>query len=149
VSDASANKALQELDCVLLVCRACLHENGFLHLGADSTEDSDSRKPIFTYRHFDWPIDRAPSSAIAHPDVERRLVKVQDHLTLVHHAGKFKGEIKNGTSSPVQVLLVLITDEAVLDLVLHIKIPKYSRLDAYVRHVFLLQTPLLQAIAAP
>ena len=111
-----------------------MHEYCLLHLLTDCTEHSYTRQPVFFDWHLHWSLGSAPCATVAEPNVKRGLIKVDDHLLLFDQSCKSYSEIEDGTSATVQVLLVLVTNAAVLDLVLHVEVSKSSWLDADSHH---------------
>ena len=111
-----------------------MHEYCFLHLLTDCTEHSYARQPVFLDRHLHRSLSSAPCATVAEPNVERGLIEVNHHLLFFDQSRKSHSEIEDGTSATVQVLLVLVTNAAVLDLVLHVEVSKSGWLDADSHH---------------
>ena len=79
-------KQLKEVKHSLLVGGGTLHEQGAIHLRADSPKDSHPISSCLVQRPLDGEVLGCPFLAASHPHVEGGLVEVHDGLVVDDHA---------------------------------------------------------------
>lgn len=139
----------QELYNIVLPSRRSLHEEGLVHISANSPVKRDTSAPRLVNEQFNWLVRVLPGLAAAQPHVEARLVEVNHDLVVVDQLCELYCEVQDYRFLLLQGLLVGVVTGQVLDAVLDVEVAEY--LPAHLDVLGLLEqdAAVLQAVARP